>query len=896
MALVLLKSDSVYLGGTPPTFDTTAYEWDTLARAVVSGTSVTPYSAIYDKPVDEIVDSYCLNPGVSPFERQEVYHDGAGGVTLPTPISGSGLCAPIPTSGLAITAVVVTPEGVESFGSATVSVTDAVGAVEYSLDGFRRSKQSSSIFNSLIAGNYTVSARDTTGATATAPVTVTAPRGLRYRLPFLDAAGNSCRADLFVRGYAGAEEYLTPSGSSPVIIRWPGGATDHVFTQLLRGSECEISVLVETLGQLTDLYASDERRTIVKVFRSNSLIWTGYLLPEQWEAPHLSPPFESVLRATDAVGALTLPFADPLGNVLTTPLLSHIDTLRHCIMLAGLGDTLPFSVALQMWSDRMLPAPGVDPLALVGTRTAGWEDEDGVPLDAVDVLKAILGYYQTRFYQWAGRWYVERLTDFGPVTGGRLTRYTALGVPGETTYSYRPETVILPFDTDDRWAPHWVNASQIRSLRPAVREVEIANEIRPTLNLLPEGDAWPESWQLPSGDLWQWEGNAAYSIVEDPDDAEKRALQMPFAGFVAASQAQMLALASAAPGDKCFRTDLGNTYELTGTPYSSLASWTDRGATVYDYIERRIRVQTAGTEATYGVVIDIERLTGTDGGADSRFVLAVAINGWTLVANGLPQGSTNSVSTYFQLDTVRKKPEAQGPGSPFGSPDAPFDILIRLYPHHIQGDVLIRSVKLVLGEQENNQGAGVFDFKDPQPVVKTTAATGALRATRRDDGGVMALVEDADPYARHPSMNRPTGWQNSVIHADGRPLVRWFEDPDTIAQPSFPAYAEGFAAADFVARDRAVWQARPAQALSGQIDGWLSYGPGTLISDPEAGDRLFAQTSTELDLALMRWSVTAVELTNAPAAAIPDTHDHLLLETGGLFLTEDGAHITLESD
>jgi len=329
------------------------------------------------------------------------------------------------------------------------------------------------------------------GCTARASFVIGSPYGKRFTLPFLEDNGTACKVDIYLRGYTGSVETVDGEGRSSVVIRWPGDAADHFFAARLRGSECEIQVSCDSPGQLADLYGSDERQALVIVYRSGSEIWRGHLLPEQWQEPLLPPPYSSTLRASDGLGAIKdKPFARENGLLLRPQLLSHLDTIRHCLALAGHRDTLDIATVGHLWSERMPAGMLADYLAYVGTQTGGWVTDKGEAMKAGEVLAAILSYYGLRIYQWAGQWRLERLSDLSRPLA-RQFLYDGTGAIIDYTEEYRPEVRIYPYDPALPLQPHWVNAGQVIGLVPAVREVILTNEEQgDLLNLLPEGEEW----------------------------------------------------------------------------------------------------------------------------------------------------------------------------------------------------------------------------------------------------------------------------------------------------------------------------------------------------------------------------------------------------------------------
>lgn len=909
MATVLLLRECEVTSNSSTVVRTEAV-YDTATRAVRRSISHVNSCSASARAVGDLVDSYCLAPGVPPFTQRKVYPawlDAAGNpttdpATAVTPAGtvrfedtdGVGACSVTP-GGCSLTArAAVAAETPSRLGSVLVSPSGAVGAVEYSLDDFQTSNQPGGVFGDLPAGAYLATVREVRagGCTARVAFTIPAAYGLRYRLPFVASDGQVCRADIYLRGYTGAVEALRGAGADSVVLSWPGSATDHLFTPLLRGSECELAILCSSTGQLADLYASDERRARVEIYRAGGLVWRGWLLPEQWQEPLLAPPFASIIRGTDGLGTLSdRPFGYENGLSLRPELISHLDTIRHCLALAGHLDALPIYTVGEVWSDRMQTDAEADFLTQVGGWTNGWRTDKNALWKAGDVLRAVLDYYQLRLYQWAGAWHIERLSEFSRRAGCRRIAYSAAGVAGAVETAYRPESTIAPPDPAAPWVLHWVNAAQSRTLRPAVREVVLTNnENNPPVNLLPEGEGWPAIAFTSAGKLWQWQGGAPYTRTIDPKKPEASVLRIPMAPTV---------------------------------PYTGYLS---RKVRLFDIDLPHHYAQGTGGGGNYWapLMLYVDAETDADPTGDPLAFpthplrVQIFINGAPGISQDIAftQEKRQRAGFEIQLDWALLTTAFV----------APIELEIRLLPRGAaaaSGDVAIRTLKLVHGWSEHTFKEYQFgelvlqEYDAPAPVTAYRAKTAIAHATRLD-AATREVTEPSELGSYTYSVSAVSGYHavksdSPTVFARGAQLIgggavrRWYELADAVDPGvSFVrgnvvnGYLEsGYAMGDLVARDRALWQLAPAMCLRGTLDGWLLQGPGALLSDPYASPRLFVQTDTRLNLALSRWDVTAVEMLTARATAVPA--DALLDEsganrTGPYLLAEDGSRLLTEDN
>ncbi|MGY2133659.1 hypothetical protein ACW9KT_15625 [Hymenobacter sp. HD11105] len=453
--------------------------YDPATRTIVSLNSATGYVAdtctVYTKPSDEVVDRYCLEPGVAPFTERRVFFDGLN--DLFTQDVDNVLSCQRPACTLTVTAI-VTPAGLSGLGSATLVPLGAQGEVRFQRVGQPADQGVNPVFVDLPVGTYDLRVFETRpdGCSATVRVTITAQYGVRYRLCFRDQQQRRVTLLLRERGYLGPEEKIIGQADA-VTVDWPGGALDHVHTTLLRGSECELRLLLTYTGQMLDTFSGDERLYQVELLLDNNLFWRGYLLPEQYTVAHLAPPVTFVLRATDGLGALEgVPFAGPEGRPLRGQW-SLLQVLQHC--LARLDLNFPLHVL-----STLLPRGGLAsqcPLAQAFVDVAQYADEKGKPFSCGKVVQEILGVQQMRLLQQDGAWWLERLADLSPEA---LTYWVFAPDGTQLAPLTRTllRTVTQPTVLENRLA--WRRAAQTKSIRGAIKSVLVKAEPGELVNLL----------------------------------------------------------------------------------------------------------------------------------------------------------------------------------------------------------------------------------------------------------------------------------------------------------------------------------------------------------------------------------------------------------------------------
>ena len=188
-------------------------------------------------------------------------------------------------------------------GSFTVSATSSNGTIKFSLDpnfDYTTQGQVSGTFSNLYEGEYTVCATDALGCTDSIviKVEVTTAYGVRWRLEYDDLAGFTSRVDIVERAYAGSVTEVNGS-DEPVRLLYDGN-NDEIY-EVTKPSELIIGLLSETEGQFQDLFTQDDRKYLVKFYKDFgsgfNLFWIGYIIPEFYCEPDLSPPFYTEVTA-----------------------------------------------------------------------------------------------------------------------------------------------------------------------------------------------------------------------------------------------------------------------------------------------------------------------------------------------------------------------------------------------------------------------------------------------------------------------------------------------------------------------------------------------------------------------------------------------------------------------
>lgn len=488
------------------------YDRDPLVRAVVGPFIIegTTDFTNFGLSTGVIIDRWCLAPGLAPYTERRVTHSGAftAAVTY-TDVDGVTSCAFTCTLSLSVTATPV----IEGRGQVTAVAAGAQGPVLFSLDDFATPGLSGAVnpttgnseylFADLRTGIYTISARETraNGCRATADVVLRATYGVLYSHTFKDADNVSCRVRIFERDYTGAVEHFIGQ-PEPVVLDWPGGATGHVYTTLLKGSECRLAMRQTVRDQFRRLFSGDERLHRVEYERAGTLLWKGFSLPEQYDAVFLPaqtlPPFN--LSATDGLGTLsTIPFTGPAGQSLRGDW-TLLQVIQYC--LAKLELDLPLNVRLNLFPSTA--TVGTSAIEQVRFDVGQFVDSKGKPWDCGKIMQNLLQSPQCRLYQWAGAWWLERLREL-TVEPMAYTTFDVQGVRGADFTLDRLHVIARGS------ALHWQSGGQRQQARGAVSTVTAEADPGELSNLL--AYALPTNADLPGAVPQNWLSNTTTPTV-----------------------------------------------------------------------------------------------------------------------------------------------------------------------------------------------------------------------------------------------------------------------------------------------------------------------------------------------------------------------------------------------
>lgn len=367
---------------------------------------------------------------------------------------------------LAITDVVVTAS------TATATVTGATGITEYSLDEFE-TVQESNILIDIEPGNYILYARDKEHprCIATYLFKIYESYGQRYDFGFNGAHDPDIRVFIDEKDYAGVSEELDKMGGSPVTIKM----SDADILDPIRGTECTITVQAQSFGQFEGLYTADERKYRVRIQKGEAVIWLGYLLPNVFQYPHLPPPYDITLTATDGIGDLKqVDFKADNARFLPS-FVSTYDVLKLCLYQLD----LPLSVLCAVDVTGAGMVEGINTLKQAQASYLFAYDDDKIK-NSYEVLQQLLTTFKLKINQNFGKWFVvpKVATSYSYQEFDQDGRLLTSGV-------YDP---IVEIVSPTEGFPIYVNATQSINIAPGYKKQVIEFPYGEPVNMVPSGD------------------------------------------------------------------------------------------------------------------------------------------------------------------------------------------------------------------------------------------------------------------------------------------------------------------------------------------------------------------------------------------------------------------------
>lgn len=359
-------------------------------------------------------------------------------------------------------------------------------------------------FTGLVAGTYTIYARNSDTCVQTLTVTVgdTVVYEPKYRLEFYDntAEGSvKCRIDIEQKDFVGDVTDVR-GGANPIRLSWRGEATGNPLTPVI-GSELKLTLFSESADQYSEFESVNEREYRATYYLLIDSVWIrkwqGFMIQQNQTEPYnRKTKYDVNLMFTDGLADLTdTPFSDSLGSIPTVRI-SFMAAITAILQKTGLQLDIWETVNLREQSmddgdnDSTLAQTYFDPQVYVN---------DGVAESCLVVLENLLLIFGARIHQ-AGavhnaggveptHWQIDTVTKKSSTS--LLTRrrdYIGEGITSFEQYANVNYQVMLRRAVSIGPKVSWMEGSEFKQIVPVYGKLKFTVDlgIEQENNLLPQ--------------------------------------------------------------------------------------------------------------------------------------------------------------------------------------------------------------------------------------------------------------------------------------------------------------------------------------------------------------------------------------------------------------------------
>ena len=220
--------------------------------------------------------------------------------------------------------------------------------------------------------------------------------GLKYELhgksvPF----GKNWKVRIAENGYVGAQINRNVP-TNPFVLKKDSAGT-------IRGTSLQFSIRAIADFEFIELYTNNSRDWLIQLIDNlDSIVWQGYILPEEYQEAYSPAPVTVCFTATDQLGLLKNYTYTAAGSTRQ----SLLKTINDCLTNTGLS--LEYAIALSIKESRQDPARSI--LAEIYDNP---EIYNG--MTCYDVVVDILSHFDADITQNNGKWLIrgaqDKLTD-----------------------------------------------------------------------------------------------------------------------------------------------------------------------------------------------------------------------------------------------------------------------------------------------------------------------------------------------------------------------------------------------------------------------------------------------------------------------------------------------------
>ncbi len=269
--------------------------------------------------------------------------------------------------------------------------------------------QTSNLFDKLFPGLYKLYAKDKHDCITTVTISLKAKEedylNTRLFFEYHDTYGQKYRVNIVERDNSSITTEVKPSGN-PNFLEWD--QNDNIFRRIV-GSAMQVELINTTNFEFLSLFDKEDKFYRADFIKDPDgtplLIWSGFLVTNQYNEPFQDPPYSSIIVFNDGLGELkNIDFRNSAGETITG-LVSRFDTLLSIIKKLQIGFNIRIAVDLESETESFNPETQT-PLHVDYLDQEAYKD-----YNCEQVLKDLMFRYNARIHMKDGFFWVQRIVD-----------------------------------------------------------------------------------------------------------------------------------------------------------------------------------------------------------------------------------------------------------------------------------------------------------------------------------------------------------------------------------------------------------------------------------------------------------------------------------------------------
>lgn len=221
-------------------------------------------------------------------------------------------------------------------------------------------------------------------------------------------SGNTYRLELHLKDYVGAVTEIAKLMPIPVTMKRRRSGKDN--DNVVLGSELEFNFYssIADAGQFNDIYTGSWKDWRVLYYRDATLIWQGWIKPENLTRELITEQYELSVSATDGLADLkNIEFVNFSTGDVYTDRVTILTVVKRA--LEHLEIEIDFKIQLGTWETTLMTVAqnALFEMDINTERFASVKDGRTVQDDCFSVLQESLRPFNVEMYQAEGFWYIQ---------------------------------------------------------------------------------------------------------------------------------------------------------------------------------------------------------------------------------------------------------------------------------------------------------------------------------------------------------------------------------------------------------------------------------------------------------------------------------------------------------